>query len=165
MNSLLVVAMKLILQRVKWARVVVDNKVAGEIEDGLMVLVGFCRGDVRMPGTRVWKMMQDKMLGLRIFPDHQGKLNLSLEDIEAWVLLVPQFTLYADCRKGRRPGFSDSAPYEEARHLFDSFAQDLKKRWPGVELGVFGAEMEVELNNFGPVTIILDSDDFQDKGH
>ena len=152
--------MRLILQRVKWARVLVKEQIAGEIGNGLMVLAGFSQSDLDLPGKKTWKIMQDKLLGLRIFPDGQGKLNLSLEDIQGKVLLVPQFTLYADCRKGRRPGFSRSAPYDRARILFDAFASDLKNRWPKVELGKFGAEMEVELNNFGPVTIILDSDDF-----
>lgn len=153
--------MRLILQRVKWARVVIRDQVAGEIEDGLMVLAGFSDTDAKLAGTRVWKVMQDKLVGLRIFADSQGKFNLSVEDILGKILLVPQFTLYADCRKGRRPGFSGSAPYEQARELFDRFALELKEKWPGVELGVFGAEMQVELNNSGPVTIILDSDDFQ----
>ncbi|MFP4084757.1 MAG: D-aminoacyl-tRNA deacylase [Desulfonatronovibrio sp.] len=153
--------MRLILQRVKWARVMIRDQVAGEIEEGLMVLAGFSAADVELAGTRVWKVMQDKLMGLRIFADNQGKFNLSVEDIQGKILLVPQFTLYADCRKGRRPGFTGSAPYDQARALFDRFAGELKERWPGVELGVFGAEMQVELNNSGPVTIILDSDDFQ----
>ncbi|MFO7728037.1 MAG: D-aminoacyl-tRNA deacylase [Desulfonatronovibrio sp.] len=153
--------MRLILQRVKWARVVTRDQVAGEIEQGLMVLAGFSGTDARLAGSRIWKVMQDKLVGLRIFADSQGKFNLSVKDVQGKILLVPQFTLYADCRKGRRPGFSGSAPYEQARVLFDRFAGELKEMWPGVETGVFGAEMQVELNNFGPVTIILDSDDFQ----
>ena len=152
--------MKLILQRVKWARVLVEKEVTGEINDGFMVLAGFSQADLDLPDKKAWKTMQDKILGLRVFPDEQGRFNLSLEDIRGKVLLVPQFTLYADCRKGRRPGFSGSAPFDEARALFDRFVDDLSGRWPGVETGRFGAEMEVELNNFGPVTIILDSDDF-----
>ncbi len=152
--------MKLILQRVKWARVLVGKKVVGEIQSGLMVLVGFSSQDYVLPGKKIWELMQDKLLGLRIFPDNQGKMNLSLEDIQGRILLVPQFTLYADCRKGRRPGFTESAPYEQASDLFDKFTMDLKSKWTGVELGRFGSEMEVELNNSGPVTIILDSDDF-----
>jgi D-tyrosyl-tRNA(Tyr) deacylase len=152
--------MRLILQRVRWARVLVKKKNVGEIQDGLMVLAGFSSADYDLPAKKTWKIMQDKLLGLRIFPDSQGKLNLSLEDIQGKILLVPQFTLYADCRKGRRPGFSGSARFEQASDLFNKLAIDLKRQWPGVELGQFGSEMEVELNNFGPVTIILDSDDF-----
>jgi D-aminoacyl-tRNA deacylase len=152
--------MRLILQRVRWARVLVKKKIVAEIQDGLMILAGFSAADYDLPAKKTWKLMQDKLLGLRIFPDSQGKLNLSLEDIQGKILLVPQFTLYADCRKGRRPGFSGSARYEQASELFNKFAIDLKRQWPGVQLGLFGSEMEVELNNFGPVTIILDSDDF-----
>lgn len=152
--------MRMILQRVRWARVLVEGKIVGEIGTGLMVLAGFSSTDDDLPGKKTWKLMQDKLLGLRIFSDGQGKLNLSLEDIQGKILLVPQFTLYADCRKGRRPGFSDSAPFDQARDLFQAFARELKNRWTGVELGRFGAEMEVELNNSGPVTIILDSNDF-----
>jgi D-aminoacyl-tRNA deacylase len=152
--------MRLILQRVKWARVLVEKQVVGEIHDGFMVLTGFSSADHDLPVKKAWKTMQDKLLGLRVFPDEQGRLNLGLEDIRGKILLVPQFTLYADCRKGRRPGFSGSAPFDQARALFDRFVNDLRGRWPGVETGRFGAEMEVELNNFGPVTIILDSEDF-----
>lgn len=152
--------MRLVLQRVKWARVLVEKQVVGEIEKGLMVLAGFALADHDLPEKKTWKLMQDKLLGLRVFPDDQGKLNLGLRDIQGKILLVPQFTLYADCRKGRRPGFSGSAPFDQARTLFDRFVNDLRGRWPGVETGSFGAEMEVELNNFGPVTIILDSEDF-----
>ncbi len=152
--------MRLILQRVRWARVVIRDQVAGEIEEGLMILAGFSSMDYDLPEKKAWKLMQEKLTGLRIFPDSQGKLNLSLEDVQGKILLVPQFTLYADCRRGRRPGFSGSAPYEQAEKLFNKFAAELKERWTGLELGVFGAEMQVELNNFGPVTIILDSNDF-----
>jgi D-aminoacyl-tRNA deacylase len=152
--------MRLILQRVKWARVLVEKEVVGQIDHGFMILTGFSQADHVLPEEKVWKTMQDKVLGLRVFPDEQGRLNLSLGDIRGKILLVPQFTLYADCRKGRRPGFSGSAPFDQARALFDRFVDDLRERWPGVETGRFGAEMEVELNNFGPVTIILDSDDF-----
>lgn len=152
--------MRLVLQRVKWARVLVDDQMVGEIGNGLAVLAGFSAADNDLNYKRSWKVMHDKLLGLRIFPDQEGKLNLSLEDVQGGILLIPQFTLYADCRKGRRPGFSGSAPFDLARTLFDRFAAGLRKRWPQVELGVFGAEMEVELNNFGPVTIILDSRDY-----
>ncbi|RQD61851.1 MAG: D-tyrosyl-tRNA(Tyr) deacylase [Desulfonatronovibrio sp. MSAO_Bac4] len=152
--------MKLVLQRVKWARVKVDQEIRGEIGHGLMILVGFGHGDEDLEHGHLWHLMLDKTLGLRIFPDDNGKLNLGLKDIQGEVLLVPQFTLYADCRKGRRPGFSESAPYEKALKLFESFVSDFKKKCPKVQTGVFGAEMEVELNNLGPITIILDSKDF-----
>ncbi|WP_337833572.1 D-aminoacyl-tRNA deacylase [Desulfonatronovibrio hydrogenovorans] len=148
------------MQRVKWARVKVDSLVAGEIENGLMVLIGFSARDTDLPGQRPWKTIIAKLPRLRVFSDDLGNLNLSLKDVQGRILLIPQFTLYADCRKGRRPGFSGSAPYDVARDLFERFAADLAREGPGVALGVFGAEMEVELNNFGPVTIMLDSDDF-----
>ncbi|MFW5731422.1 MAG: D-aminoacyl-tRNA deacylase [Desulfonatronovibrionaceae bacterium] len=152
--------MRLILQRVKWARVSAQAEEPAEIGPGLLVLAGFAAGDEQLKNSREWTIMLDKLLGLRIFSDARGKMNLSLKDIQGWILLVPQFTLYADCCRGRRPGFSASAPYDTGQRLFDLFHADLKQRWNQVKTGFFGADMDVELNNQGPVTIILDSDHF-----
>lgn len=155
--------MRLLIQRVSEAAVRVDGEVKGEIAPGLLVLAGFGEADgENLPEGKVWRAMIDKTLGLRIFPDDEGKLNLSLEDVGGGLLLVSQFTLYADCRKGRRPSFSAAAQPETARVLYDRLVRDFGDRLPGrVETGVFAAEMDVSLVNAGPVTIMLDSSDFE----
>jgi D-tyrosyl-tRNA(Tyr) deacylase len=155
--------LRLLIQRVSEAAVRVGGETTGEIGPGLLVLAGFGGDDgENLPEGKVWRAMIDKTLGLRIFPDDAGKLNLSLEDVDGDLLLVSQFTLYADCRKGRRPSFSGAAKPETARALYERLVEDLRKRLPGkVETGVFAAEMDVSLVNAGPVTIMLDSSDFE----
>lgn len=153
--------MRLFVQRVREAEVRVDEAVVGSIGPGLLVLVGFCREDAALAQTRHWNAMLDKLLGLRIFPDAEDKMNLCLEDFGGSLLLVSQFTLYADCRKGRRPSFHLAAVPEVAEPLFDRFVADATGRLPGrVQQGRFGAMMAVRLENWGPTSIMLDSAEF-----
>jgi len=154
--------MRLVIQRVSQASVTVDGRVIGSIGTGLMVLAGFSSADgLGLPGSRAWKTMLQKMLDLRIFPDQAGKMNLSLSDYGGGLLVVPQFTLYADCRKGRRPSFHLAASPDLAVSLFNALLGDLAALRGGpVEQGAFGEEMDVSLVNWGPVTILLDSEDF-----
>ena len=152
--------MRVLLQRVKWARVSVDGQLVASIKTGILALVGFSRQDTKLCHAKVWDKILQKIVNLRIFPDHTDKLNLSVVDINGEILIVSQFTLLADCRKGRRPGFSEAAPPEKARELFNRFKEDLQRLWPKVATGVFGAEMDVEFCNWGPVTIWLDSEQF-----
>jgi len=153
--------MRLVIQRVTDARVTVGGEHVGEIGKGLMVLVGFGREDgEELPGSPVWKKIIDKLVNLRIFTDDAGKFNLSLTDVGGDLLLVSQFTLYADCRKGRRPSFTGACPPELADRLFERFVDDVRPVAPGrVETGVFGEEMFLDFTNWGPVTITLDSDE------
>ena len=145
--------MRAVLQRVSEARVIVGGQTVGEIGHGLLVLLGVEQGDVEADARH----LADKTEGLRIFEGEEGKMNLSLSDTGGAVLAVSQFTLLADCRKGRRPGFSHAAPPEEARQLYQRFVDDLRERGLHVETGTFQAEMEVRLTNQGPVTLLLDS--------
>lgn len=153
--------MRLLVQRVREARVRVDGVVTGEIGPGLLCLAGFGPQDgPDLPMAPRWSKMVEKMLDLRIFPDSEGKLNLSLRDTGGGLLLVSQFTLYADCKKGRRPSFHLAATPAVATALFDRLAADCAERLPGrTATGVFGADMDVELVNQGPVTILLDDAD------
>lgn len=153
--------MRFLVQRVTEGRVETGGAVTGEVGRGFVVLAGFGAADgPDLPASRVWNGMLDKLLGLRVFPDEAGKMNLSLVDSDGGLLLVPQFTLYADCCKGRRPSFHLSAAPDTARNLFERCAADLEARLPGrVGLGVFGADMRVHLVNWGPVTIRLDSEE------
>lgn len=144
--------MRAVVQRVSHALVRVDGEVTGEIHQGLLVLVGFAPGDT--DADLEW--MAEKLQGLRVFGDAEGNMNLAVGDVGGAVLLVPNFTLYADCRKGRRPGFSNAAPPERAAELFRQFCEKMSQRVP-VQRGVFGAHMHVELTNDGPVTLLLDS--------
>ena len=154
--------MKLVIQRVKEAKVVSDKVLTGEIDTGLMVLVGFGENDTaNLPDSKVWKTMCSKLLGLRIFSDENDKMNLSVTDIGGGLLLVSQFTLYASCRKGRRPSFTGACEPGLAERLYDRFVDEMKNTHSGkVAGGVFAADMDVTFTNWGPVTIILDSDDF-----
>lgn len=154
--------MRLFLQRVRSARVEVEGRTVAETGAGLLVLAGFGAGDpADLPGTRVWRTLCDKVLDLRIFPDEQGRMNRSLRDTAGDLLLVSQFTLYADCRRGRRPSFTDAAPPDTALALFEALAEDLGRAVPGrLGLGRFGAMMDVTFTNWGPVSILLDSRDF-----
>ncbi len=154
--------MRLLLQRVSRAAVDIGGVRVGEIGQGLLVLAGFGRLDgPDLPATRAWRTLCDKILDLRIFPDAAGKLNLSLRETAGGLLLVSQFTLYADTRRGRRPGFTDAAPPDVARALYERLAAELAASAPGAfAQGVFGAEMLLDFVNWGPVTILLDSADF-----
>lgn len=147
--------MRIVLQRVSRAQVSVGGEVVGRIGAGLLLLVGFRAGD----GDDHVAWMADKVLGLRIFPDADGKMNLGIEETCGDLLVVSQFTLYGDTRKGRRPSFVDAAPPEVAVPLYERFVAVLRERAPGrVETGEFGTHMDVELVNDGPVTLVLDRD-------
>ncbi|TIH13702.1 D-tyrosyl-tRNA(Tyr) deacylase [Marinifilum sp. JC120] len=154
--------MRLVIQRTSGGKVEVDGATVGEIGPGIMVLAGFGKDDTeKLPESKVWKTMIDKMIGLRIFEDEEGRMNRSLEDIDGDVLLVSQFTLYASCKKGRRPSFTGAAAPQLASDLFDRLVADVSKKAPAkVATGQFGAMMNVDFVNWGPVTIILDSEDF-----
>lgn len=145
--------MKLVLQRVTQASVAIDNEIVGEIRHGFVVLIGVGQGDEVLTADR----MVEKMLQLRVFADDQGKMNRSLVDIGGSLLLISQFTLYADCRKGRRPAFTDAAPPAEAKSLYEYFVKRCREASVNVQCGVFAADMQVSLINDGPVTIVLDS--------
>jgi D-tyrosyl-tRNA(Tyr) deacylase len=145
--------MKVVLQRVSEAQVTVEEEVVGTIGKGLMLLVGIGQEDGE--SDLIW--MADKLAGLRIFEDEAGKMNLSVEDVQGAILSVSQFTLYADCRKGKRPNFMAAAKPELAESLYIQFNERLRTRGLTVETGRFGAMMDVSLVNDGPVTLILDS--------
>ena len=145
--------MKVVLQRVSDAKVTVGNEVVGAIGKGLLLLVGVGQEDTEQ--DLAW--MADKLAGLRIFEDDAGKMNLSVEDVGGDVLSVSQFTLYGDCRKGRRPNFMGAARPETAEALYGKFNELLRARGLRVETGKFGAMMDVSLVNDGPVTLILES--------
>ncbi|MCI2000827.1 MAG: D-aminoacyl-tRNA deacylase [Clostridia bacterium] len=147
--------MRAVVQRCGYASVNVNGKIVGEIGKGIMLLVGFSPID----DDKSMDYILDKTVNLRIFTDDDDKMNFSLKDIYGELLIVPNFTLYGDARKGRRPGFSNACPIDKAKMLFENFIkkaekQDLKK----VKSGIFQADMKVELLNDGPVTILLDSD-------
>ena len=144
--------MRLILQRVSSARVRVDDRVTGEIREGFLLLVGFTHADTEEQVT--W--MADKVVGLRIFRDDEGKMNRSLDEVGGAALVVSQFTLYGDAQKGRRPSFVDAARPEVATPLYDRFVLELRARGVPVQTGEFGAMMQVELVNDGPVTLFLE---------
>jgi D-aminoacyl-tRNA deacylase len=146
--------MRIVLQRVSRARVSVGDRVTGEIGPGLLLLTGFSPSD----GEETLAWMVEKVVGLRIFADTEGKMNLSLEETAGGVLVVSQFTLYGDVRKGRRPSFVDAAPPPVAIPLYERFLELLRLRLPGhpVEAGEFGAMMDVALVNEGPVTLLLE---------
>ncbi len=145
--------MKALIQRVKSAQVRVDSEIIGEIGVGWLVLLGVARGD---SGAETMKLV-DKITGLRLFPDAEGRFNLSVLDVSGSILVVSQFTLYADCSRGRRPSFTDAAEPEKANQLYEQFIGELRMKNLPVATGRFGADMEVSLVNDGPVTILLDS--------
>ncbi|MDR3639942.1 MAG: D-aminoacyl-tRNA deacylase [Humidesulfovibrio sp.] len=155
--------MRLLLQRVTHAAVDIEGQRVGEIGQGLLVLVGFGKADgPELPGSRLWDTLCAKVLDLRVFPDNEGKLNLSLRETSGGLLLVSQFTLYADTRRGRRPSFSNAAAPDLARSLYDHLAADFAAQCPGpFAQGVFGAEMRLDFINWGPVTILLDSAEYE----
>lgn len=145
--------MRVVVQRCKHASVTVNEEIVGQIGKGLMVLVGVTHTDTIEDA----KYLAGKVAGIRIFEDEQGKMNLGLQDIGGEVLSVSQFTLYGDCRKGKRPGFSDAARPEVATPIYEAFNEALRSLGVGVETGIFGADMDVSLTNWGPVTLIIDS--------
>ncbi len=146
--------MRFVIQRVKKASVSVGEETVGEIKKGYLVLIGVSEEDTE---TAADKMIR-KMIGLRLFEDEAGKTNLSLADVGGSLLLVSQFTLYANCRKGNRPSFIEAGKPEKANALYEYIIRECRKSVPEVQTGRFGAEMEVSLVNDGPFTIILDSE-------
>lgn len=147
--------MKFVIQRVKHASVTVDEKVIGKIGTGFLVLIGVSNEDTKEVADKLIK----KLVGLRIFEDENGKTNLSLADVDGSLLLVSQFTLYANCKKGYRPSFIEAGAPDMANEMYEYIISECKKSVPIVERGEFGADMKVELLNDGPFTIILDSRD------
>jgi D-tyrosyl-tRNA(Tyr) deacylase len=145
--------MRAVLQRVSRAKVTVDGEITGEIGKGILVLLGVGSGDTEAEA----RQLVDKILNLRIFDDEDGKMNLSLADVDGELLVVSQFTLYADTRKGRRPSYIGAAAPDEANRLYEYFVAEASKVVARVTTGRFQAMMDVELVNDGPVTIILDT--------
>lgn len=146
--------MRVVIQRVKQASVKVEGKTIGEIGQGLLVLVGFLDTD----DIKVYDYMLDKIINLRIFEDSEDKMNLSVKDVNGEILIVPNFTLYGDCRKGRRPSYSTAAKPDKARSIFEEFMKRANEKFESIEQGMFQADMKVELLNDGPVTLLLDSE-------
>ncbi len=144
--------MRIVLQRVSSASVTVDGKICGEIGTGYLVLLGVGQGDTEEDCRR----LADKIINLRIFSDENDKINLSLGDVGGDLLVVSQFTLYADCRKGNRPNFIQAGKPDEAERLYNYFADYCRSKGKHVEMGIFGADMKVQLVNDGPFTVILE---------
>lgn len=147
--------MRFVIQRVTKGKVTVDGNVTGEIGKGFLVLIGVSKDDTKEIADKMIK----KLLGMRIFDDENDKINLSLDNVGGELLLVSQFTLYADCKKGNRPSFIEAAGPQMANDLYEYIISECKKHVEKVETGIFGADMKVELLNDGPFTIILDSRD------
>lgn len=145
--------MRFLIQRVKSASVTVDHKVIGKISEGFLVFIGINETDTKEIADKMIK----KMTGLRIFSDENDKINLSIKDVGGELLLVSQFTLYADCKKGNRPSFTKAGKPDMASELYQYIIKKCKEVIPAVECGEFGADMKVELLNDGPFTILLDS--------
>jgi D-tyrosyl-tRNA(Tyr) deacylase len=145
--------MRLVIQRVRQASVRVDDKIVGQIGKGLLVLIGVQNGDAELAA----KFLADKTANLRIFDDDDGKMNHSVLDVGGRLLVVSQFTLYGDCRKGRRPSFASAAKPEVARQLYETYCELLRANGLQVEQGIFQADMQVDLTNDGPVTLIIES--------
>ncbi|WP_444995595.1 D-aminoacyl-tRNA deacylase [Aliikangiella sp. IMCC44359] len=140
-----------LIQRVTKAKVVVDSQTIGQIEQGILVLVGVEKNDEPANAKRLF----ERVSGYRVFSDSQGKMNLSVSDVGGGLLLVPQFTLAADTRKGKRPSFSTAAPPQTGKELFDYFVSHAENNYPHIQTGQFGADMQVSLCNDGPVTFWL----------
>ena len=149
--------MKLVIQKVSSASVEVEGSCVGKIQKGFLVLVGIGKEDTREIADKIIK----KMINLRIFADENGKTNLSLADVDGEVLLVSQFTLYANCKKGNRPSFFEAGEPDKAEELYEYMVEKVKEYVPVVQTGTFGALMKVSLINEGPFTIILDDQTFQ----
>ena len=147
--------MKFVIQRVKNASVTVDNNIIRKIDSGFLVLIGITESDTK----EIADFMVKKLINLRVFNDAQNKMNLSIKDVGGNLLLISQFTLYADCSHGNRPSFTNAAKPDYANKLYEYIISEAQKYDVGVETGKFGADMKVELLNDGPVTIILDSVD------
>lgn len=152
--------MRVIVQRVKASRVEIDQTTVGEIGQGLMVLLGITEGDTK----EHCDFLVDKLVHLRIFTDEEEKMNLSLQDVQGEMLIVSQFTLYGDCRKGRRPSFIAAARPETAIPLYEYFVETARKSVKKVATGQFGADMQVYIQNDGPVTLMLDTDEIMKRG-
>ncbi len=146
--------MRAVVQRVSRASVKIDTLTTGSIQKGVVVLLGIHATD----SLDELRWLADKIINLRIFEDNNGKMNRSLADIDGEMLIVSQFTLYGDCRKGRRPGYSSAAPPEHAKPLYEQYIEEIKNRQIRVATGTFAANMEVEIINDGPVTLLLDSE-------
>ena len=145
--------MRAVVQRVTYSSVEVDGVIVGEINKGFNVLLGISKHDTE----ENMKYIKDKIINLRVFSDENDKMNLSLLDIKGELLLISQFTLYGDSRKGRRPNFMNALGGEEAKKFYDKFIEMMKETGLKVETGIFGADMKVDIKNDGPVTILLDS--------
>lgn len=148
--------MRFVIQRVTSADVSIDNKTVGSIGHGLLILFGACDTDTE----EMLPKFADKIVKLRIFSDAEGKTNLSINDVGGELLIVSQFTLYADCRKGNRPSFVHAGSPDAANLLYEKFVSLCRERVPKVETGVFGADMKVRLENDGPFTVVIDSEEF-----
>lgn len=153
--------MRALIQRVSRAKVTIDGTIHGEIGRGLLVLLGVCEGDT----TAQAEYLADKCVGLRIFTDENDKMNLSLSDVDGGILIVSQFTLYGDCRKGKRPSFINAARPETAIPLYEHFIERCRQSGRPVGTGEFGADMQVELVNDGPVTLWLDTEEMMPQHH
>lgn len=147
--------MRLVIQRVTAAKCEVDGKVTGQIDLGFCVLIGVAESDTEAIADKMIR----KLLGMRIFADADEKTNLALQDVDGSLLLISQFTLYANCRKGNRPSFTDAGNPELANHLYEYIIAECRKQIHNVQTGIFGADMQISLTNDGPFTIILDSED------
>ena len=147
--------MRALLQRVSAASVSVDNVITGQIGGGFLVFLGVCKSDTQED----LEYLVDKVINLRVFPDEHGKFDRSVQDVGGEILLVSQFTLYADTRKGRRPSFSDAMPVNEAKELFIEATEAFRNSGVNIETGVFQADMSVSLVNEGPVTLLINSAD------
>lgn len=145
--------MKAVVQRVSQAAVAIEGKTVGAIEQGYLVLLGVAQGDT----VEMMQKMVKKLIDLRLFQDENGKTNLSIEDVGGEILVVSQFTLLADCKKGRRPSFVKAGDPQEAKMMYEAFVAECKKGVERVEQGEFGADMQVSLVNDGPFTLVLDS--------
>jgi len=146
--------MKFIVQRVNKSQVEVEEKIVGKIDKGFMVLIGITHNDTK----EIADFLVRKLINLRVFEDENGKMNLSLKDVQGSLLLISQFTLYADCTSGNRPSFTNAAKPEFANELYEYIIEECKKQIPNVQTGIFGADMQVSLVNDGPVTIILEKE-------
>ncbi len=146
--------MKFVIQRVNYVNVKVDQNIVGEIQKGFLVLIGICEDDTVIIADKMIR----KMTQMRIFSDENGKTNLSLQDVNGALLLISQFTLYADCKKGNRPSFTKAGNPNMANELYEYIIQECAKEIAVVERGIFGADMKITLENDGPFTIVLDSE-------
>lgn len=147
--------MKFVIQRVTNAKCEVEGNITGQIDLGFCVLIGVAENDTEAIADKMLR----KLLGMRIFADADGKTNLALKDVNGSLLLISQFTLYANCRKGNRPSFTNAGNPELANHLYEYIIEECRRQILNVQTGIFGADMKISLTNDGPFTIILDSDD------